>query len=60
MTDNPGILLTLLAFLIVIGVLVFVHEMGHYLVGRWCGVKAETFAIGFGKDRKSTRLNSSH
>ncbi|MEP2494824.1 MAG: site-2 protease family protein, partial [Parasphingorhabdus sp.] len=50
MTDNPGILLTLLAFLIVIGVLVFVHEMGHYLVGRWCGVKAETFSIGFGKE----------
>ena len=61
MTDNPGILLTLLAFLIVIGVLVFVHEMGHYLVGRWCGVKAETFAIGFGKeiagwtDKRGTR-----
>tara|TARA_R110000787_G_scaffold16887_1_gene53152 strand:+ start:6027 stop:7151 length:1125 start_codon:yes stop_codon:yes gene_type:complete len=50
LTDNPGILLTLLAFLIVIGVLVFVHEMGHYLVGRWCGVKAETFSIGFGKE----------
>ncbi|NCN85315.1 MAG: RIP metalloprotease RseP [Sphingomonadales bacterium] len=61
MTDNPGILLTLLAFLIVIGVLVFVHEMGHYLVGRWCGVKADTFAIGFGKeivgwtDKRGTR-----
>lgn len=61
MTDNPGILLTLLAFVIVIGVLVFVHEMGHYLVGRWCGVKAETFAIGFGKeiagwtDKRGTR-----
>ncbi|WP_373491317.1 RIP metalloprotease RseP [Parasphingorhabdus sp.] len=61
MTDNPGILLTLLAFLIVIGVLVFVHEMGHYLVGRWFGVKAETFAIGFGKeiagwtDKRGTR-----
>lgn len=61
MTDNPGIVLTLLAFLIVIGVLVFVHEMGHYLVGRWCGVKAETFSIGFGKeiagwtDKRGTR-----
>ena len=48
--ENPGILLTIFAFLIVIGVLVFVHEMGHYLVGRWCGVKVETFAIGFGKE----------
>ena len=61
MTDNPGILIYLLAFLIVIGVLVFVHEMGHYLVGRWCGVKAETFSIGFGKeiagwtDKRGTR-----
>ena len=61
MTDNPGILLTLVAFLIVIGVLVFVHEMGQYLVGRWCGVKAETFSIGFGKeiagwtDKRGTR-----
>ena len=61
MTDNPGILIYLLSFLIVIGVLVFVHEMGHYLVGRWCGVKAETFAIGFGKeivgwtDKRGTR-----
>ncbi|WP_108809739.1 RIP metalloprotease RseP [Sphingorhabdus sp. Alg231-15] len=50
MTENPGILLTLFAFLITIGVLVFIHEMGHYLVGRWCGVKANTFAIGFGKE----------
>lgn len=61
MTDNPGILIYLFSFLIVIGVLVFVHEMGHYLVGRWCGVKAETFAIGFGKeiagwtDKRGTR-----
>lgn len=61
MTENPGLLLTLFAFLITIGLLVFVHEMGHYLVGRWCGVKAETFAIGFGKeitgwtDKRGTR-----
>jgi regulator of sigma E protease len=59
--ENPGFLLTVFAFLIVIGVLVFVHEMGHYLVGRWCGVKVETFAIGFGKeitgwtDKRGTR-----
>lgn len=61
MTENPGILLTLFAFLLTIGVLVFIHEMGHYLVGRWCGVKAETFSIGFGKeiagwhDKRGTR-----
>ncbi|MEJ6594351.1 RIP metalloprotease RseP [Parasphingorhabdus sp.] len=61
MTDSPGILIYLFSFLVVIGVLVFVHEMGHYLVGRWCGVKAEAFAIGFGKeiagwtDKRGTR-----
>jgi regulator of sigma E protease len=61
LTENPGILVTLLAFLITIGVLVFIHEMGHYLVGRWCGVKADKFSIGFGKelfgwnDKRGTR-----
>ncbi|MBU0554571.1 MAG: M50 family metallopeptidase [Alphaproteobacteria bacterium] len=61
MTDNPGFLFTVLAFLLVIGPLVFVHEMGHYLVGRWFGVHAETFSIGFGKelfawhDKRGTR-----
>jgi regulator of sigma E protease len=60
-TDNPGFLFTILAFLLVIGPLVFVHEMGHYLVGRWFGVHAETFSIGFGRelaawhDRRGTR-----
>ena len=28
---------------------VFVHEMGHYLVGKWCGIGVETFSIGMGK-----------
>lgn len=50
MTDNPGILFTILAFLLVIGPLIFVHELGHYLVGRWCGVKADAFSIGFGRE----------
>jgi len=31
-----------------IGGLIFVHELGHFLVGRWCGVRAEAFSIGFG------------
>lgn len=39
---------TLLAFLVTIGVLVVVHEYGHYLVARLCGVKVLRFAIGFG------------
>jgi regulator of sigma E protease len=59
--NNPGFLLTVLAFVAVIGPLVFVHELGHYLVGRWCGVKAEAFSIGFGPeiaawvDKRGTR-----
>jgi len=37
-------------FLIVLSVLVFVHEWGHYIVARLCGVKVDTFSIGFGKE----------
>lgn len=61
MSENPGFLLTVLAFLLVLGPLVFVHEMGHYLVGRWFGVKADSFSIGFGReiagwtDKRGTR-----
>ena len=36
-------------FVIAISVLVAVHEYGHYLVGRWCGMKVLRFSIGFGK-----------
>jgi len=48
-------------FLLVLGPLVTVHELGHYLVGRWFGVKADAFSVGFGKelwgrtDRRGTR-----
>jgi regulator of sigma E protease len=42
--------MTVLAFVLVLGPLVFVHELGHYLVGRWFGVKAEEFSIGFGRE----------
>ena len=58
---SPGFLMTVLAFIAVIGPLVFVHEMGHYLIARWCGVRAEVFSIGFGPeiaawvDRRGTR-----
>ena len=37
-------------FLVAITVLVFVHEMGHYLVARWCGVRVEVFSVGFGSE----------
>lgn len=38
----------ILPFIFVLALVVFVHEMGHYLVGRWCGVKVQTFSLGFG------------
>jgi len=42
-------LMNLLAFVIAISVLVAVHEFGHYIVGRWAGMKVLRFSIGFGK-----------
>jgi regulator of sigma E protease len=48
--SSPGIPFTLLAFLVAIGPLIFVHELGHYFVGRWFGVKADVFSIGFGRE----------
>jgi regulator of sigma E protease len=40
---------TLVAFAVVLGVLIIVHELGHYLVARWCGVKVLRFSVGMGK-----------
>ena len=37
-------------FLVLLTPLVFVHELGHYLVARWCGVRVEVFSIGFGPE----------
>lgn len=54
-------MLTILSFLVVLTIIVFVHEMGHYLVARWCGIAIQTFSIGFGpeivgfNDRHGTR-----
>ena len=48
-------------FILVLSILVFVHEWGHYIIARLCGVKVETFSIGFGRelfgitDKKGTR-----
>ncbi len=42
------IVLTIVALLIVLGVVVFVHELGHFLAARWAGVRVNTFSIGFG------------
>src|SRR6185436_17654486 len=49
MTALQSILIYPLAFVIVLSVVVFVHEYGHFRVARWCGVAIETFSIGFGK-----------
>lgn len=40
-------------FIIVLSIVVFIHEYGHYIVGRWCGIHAETFSVGFGRVIKS-------
>ena len=40
---------TIIAFVGVLGVVVFVHEYGHYIVGRWCGIHSEKFSLGFGQ-----------
>lgn len=42
-------MLTLLAFVFTLAVLIVVHEYGHYIVARWCGVKVLTFSLGFGR-----------
>lgn len=55
------LIVTIAAFLFVLTIVVFVHEMGHYLVGRWCGIGVKAFSIGFGpelfgfNDRHGTR-----
>jgi regulator of sigma E protease len=61
MLAQPPLWFIALAFIAAIGPLVFFHELGHYLVARWCGVGAETFSIGFGRevagwtDKRGTR-----
>jgi regulator of sigma E protease len=55
-----GFLSTVLPFVVVLGIVVFVHEFGHYIVARWCGIRSEVFSIGFGpvlwsrRDRRGT------
>jgi regulator of sigma E protease len=52
---------TLLAFVVALSVIVAIHEYGHYIVGRWSGIHAEVFSIGFGPvlysrtDKRGTR-----
>ena len=39
---------SLISFIVALSIIVFIHEFGHYIVGRWCGINAEVFSIGFG------------
>lgn len=56
-----GLLYTIVAFIVALSVIVAVHEYGHYIVGRWSGIHAEVFSIGFGpvlfsrRDKRGTR-----
>jgi regulator of sigma E protease len=50
MSQGPGFLVTVLSFLLAIGPLIFLHELGHYLAGRAFGVRSEAFSIGFGPE----------
>ena len=61
MFESAPFWMWIVGFLLVLGPLVTVHELGHYLVGRWFGVKADAFSVGFGRelagftDRRGTR-----
>lgn len=43
-----GTLFTLVAFVVALSIIVAIHEYGHYIVGRWSGIKADVFSLGFG------------
>src|SRR6478672_6253643 len=56
-----GVVAYIIPFLFVLSLVVFFHELGHFLVARWCGVRVLVFSIGFGpeivgfNDRHGTR-----
>jgi len=56
-----GLLQTIVAFVVALSVIVAVHEYGHYIVGRWTGIHADVFSLGFGPvlcsrtDKRGTR-----
>ncbi|MEW5783446.1 MAG: RIP metalloprotease RseP [Pseudomonadota bacterium] len=54
--NSTGVIWTLGAFLLALGVLIVVHELGHYWVARLCNVKILRFSIGFGRPLWSRRL----
>lgn len=54
-------LAVIVPFFIVLSIVIFIHEYGHYMMGRWCGIHAEAFSMGFGPvlaswhDKRGTR-----
>jgi regulator of sigma E protease len=56
-----GLIWTVAAFVVALSVIVAIHEYGHYIVGRWSGIKADVFSLGFGPvlysryDKRGTR-----
>jgi len=51
-------LVTIIAFIMALGILIVFHEFGHYLVARWCGVRVLRFSVGFGRPLYSKRLGT--
>src|SRR5690349_17949880 len=47
---------TIIIFLIVLAILIFVHELGHFLVARACGIRVDAFALGFGPKLFSRKI----
>src|SRR5204862_2922594 len=64
-TLSHGLIGYIIPFLFVLTLVVFFHELGHFLVARWCGVRVLVFSIGFGpelfgfNDRRGTRWSLS-
>lgn len=54
--DSPVEILRILQVVLGIGLVIFVHELGHYLAARWCGVRVETFSLGFGPRLLAKRI----
>src|SRR5499433_2908426 len=60
-TLSHGLIAYIIPFLFVLTIIVFFHELGHFLMARWCGIKVLTFSLGFGpelfgfNDRHGTR-----
>src|ERR1700691_5592465 len=49
-TLGHGVVGYVVPFLFVLTIVVFFHELGHFLVARWCGIKVLVFSIGFGPE----------